>query len=311
MYHSSTMYDQQATFSAEGAVVDEPDEGPWTLMPPSTFGLSARAQRERERERRIQQHVTRHRAHGAQPPRRDRGLTREDIVATAIAIADAEGVDAISMRRIARELNAGVMSLYWYVTSKEELHDLMLEAFEAEIAVPEPSGDWRANLTAFARSTRTVMLRHQWVVEFKGFRPPSGPNDAQNAERMFGALDCLGLDAMTVVKVTMTVGTYVMGAVLREIREIQFQRETEQAVAGMTAAQIEALHQEFARRILESGRYPHIARFLEEDLDPDSPDTRDERFEFGLDCVLDGIAAQLQRKRETRSAHPGPDSGRS
>jgi len=218
-------------------------------------------------------------------------------VATAIAIADAEGVDAISMRRIARELNAGVMSLYWYVTSKEELHDLMLESFEAEIAVPEPSGDWQADLRALARNTRTVMLRHQWAMDFKGFRPPSGPNDAQNAERMFGALDGLGLDAMAVVNVTMTVGTYVMGAVLREIREIRFQRETEQAMAGMTEAEIEAARQEFARRILESGRYPHIARFIEEDLDPDSPDTRDERFEFGLDCVLAGIAAQLKLER--------------
>lgn len=267
------------------------DEDPWAVLP--RFGLSAREQREREREQRIGAHVRRHREHGSPPPRRDRGLTREEIVATAIAIADAEGVDAISMRRIARELHVGVMSLYWYVASKEELHDLMLEAFEAEIAVPEPSGDWRADMTNFARSTRAVMLRHPWAIDFKGFRPPSGPNDARNAERIFASLDPLGLDTMTVVKITMAFGTYVMGAMLREIKEIQFQRETEQVAAGLTEAEISAVRDEFARRIVESGQYPHIARIVEDDIDPDSPDTRDERFEFGLECLLDGIAARL------------------
>ncbi len=267
------------------------DEDPWAVLPP--FRLSARERREREREQRIHAHVSRHREQGHQVPRRAQGLTRDEIVATAITIADAEGVDAISMRRIARELNVGVMSLYWYVASKEELHDLMLEAFEAEIAVPEPSGDWRADLSNFAHSTRAVMLRHPWVVDFKGFRPPSGPNDAQNAERMFASLDPLGVDTMTVVKVTMAIGTYVLGAVLREIKEIQFQRETEQAMAGMTEEEITAVRDEFARRLTESDRYPHLARFVEDDIDPDSPETRDERFEFGLACLLDGIAARL------------------
>ena len=294
MYDSSTLYETQPVLPVfrheERAMADE---DPWAVLP--RFGLSAREQREREREQRIGAHVSSHREHGRQPPRRDRGLTREEIVATAIAIADSEGVDAVSMRRIARELNAGVMSLYWYVASKEELHDLMLEAFEAEIAVPEPSGDWRADLRAFARSTRAVMMRHQWATDFKGFRPPSGPNDAQNAERMFAVLDVLGVNTMTVVNITMAVGTYLMGAVIREIREIQFQRETEQAMAGMTEEEINAVRGEFTRRFVESGQYPHIARFAEDDVDPDSPQTRDERFEFGLECLLDGIAARLDR----------------
>jgi hypothetical protein len=179
------------------------------------------------------------------------------------------------------------------VASKEELHDLMLESFEGEIQVPEPSGDWREDMRTFARNTRAALLRHEWAMDFSGFRPPSGPNDAQNAERIFGALDGLDLDVHLVVMVTMTIGTYVLGAVLREIREIRLHRETEQAMAGMTEEEITALREEFARRILDSGRYPHIARLIREDVDPDSPDTRDDRFEFGLECVLDGIAARL------------------
>ena len=94
-----------------------------------------------------------------QPPRRDRGLSRAEIVRAAIAVADAEGPEAISMRRIAREVRAGVMSLYWYVSSKEELLDLMLDAIEAEIEVPDPSGDWRADLGVFAHRTRDSLRR--------------------------------------------------------------------------------------------------------------------------------------------------------
>jgi AcrR family transcriptional regulator len=279
--------------------MDDRHEDPWprglpgASGPPLRAGLSARGLRARERERRIHAHISKHRERGAKPRPRDRGLTREEIVDTAIAIADAEGVEAISMRRIARELGAGVMSLYWHVASKEELQDLMLESLEAEIHMPEPSGDWQADLRTFARNTRAVLLRHQWAMEFSGFRPPSGPNDARNAERLFGALDGLGLDAMMTVMVMMTVGAYITGAVLREIQEMRLQRETEQAMAGMTEQEIAAVRDEFAQRILGSGQYPHIARFIEEDIDPDSPDTRDDRFEFGLDCVLDGVARRL------------------
>ena len=72
----------------------------------------------------------------AREPRRLRGLSRDDIVATAIAIADAEGTAAVSMRRIARDLHVGAMSLYWYVASKDELHQLMLEGLQGEIEAP-------------------------------------------------------------------------------------------------------------------------------------------------------------------------------
>jgi AcrR family transcriptional regulator len=274
--------------------VDERDEDPWAVLPlPPPLGLGAREQRERERERRLAAQVSRHRERGVQPSRRDRGLTRDEIVAVALAVADAEGVAAVSMRRIARELNAGVMSLYWHVASKEELQDLMLASVEAEIGVPEPSGDWLADMRTLARTTRAVLLQHEWAMEFHGFRPPSGSTDARNAERVIALLDGLGLDTRMAVWITMTVGTYVLGAVLREVQEKRVQRETEQAMASITPAEFAAIREEFAKRILGSGQYPFMARLIEEDIDPDSPETRDERFEFGLDCVLDGIAARL------------------
>ena len=125
----------------------------------------------------------------AEEPRLLRGLSRDDIVATAIAVADAEGTAAVSMRRIARDLHVGAMSLYWHVESKDELHQLMLEAVHGEIEAAEPSGDWRADLAVYARDYRAALHRHPWAIDFLGVGPPSGPNDARNADRLIGALD--------------------------------------------------------------------------------------------------------------------------
>lgn len=278
--------------------MDEYDEEPWPFGQPSrAYPRAGRASRDEAREQLLAGHMQRHREQGAQPPRRDRGLSRAEIVATAIAVADAEGPNAISMRRIARELRAGPMSLYWHVGSKEELLDLMLESIQAEVEVPEPSGDWRADLQAFARRTRAGMLRHRWAMEFLGGRPPSGPNDARNLERLLGMLDGLDPAARTTVDILGTLTTYVMGAVIREAQEIRGQRDQELAEADLTTEELQAGRERYRKWFEASGRYPRIARLIEAGIDPDDPETRDERFEFGLDCVLDGIAARLQASR--------------
>ena len=278
--------------------MDEYDKEPWPFrQPPRAYPRPGRAAGGETREQRLAGQVRRHRERGAQPPRRDSGLSRAEIVATAIAVADAEGPDAISMRRIARELRAGPMSLYWHVGSKEELLDLMLESIEAEVEVPEPSGDWRADLRAFARRIRAGMLRHRWAMEFLGGRPPSGPNDARNLERLLGILDGLDLDARTTMDILGTLATYVMGAVIREAQEIRGQRDQELAAADLPAEELQAERERYRKWFEASGQYPRIARLLEAGIDPDAPETRDERFEFGLACVLDGIAARLQASR--------------
>jgi len=92
--------------------------------------------------------------------------------------------------------------------------------------------------------------------------------------------------------VLMTVNTYVMGAVLREMRELRAQRDLE--ASGLGKAEIENGMAEWARRLRADGRFGHFLQLIEDDVDPDAEDTRDERFEFGLDCVLDGIAARVQ-----------------
>jgi AcrR family transcriptional regulator len=247
--------------------MSEQEEEPWPFFRhPRAYPRPGQTSRADKHERLRADHVQRHRERGVQPPRRDRGLSRAEIVGVAVAVADAEGPEAISMRRIARELGAGVMSLYWYVGSKEELLDLMLESIEAEIEVPEPSGDWRSDLGTFAHRTRAGM-------------------------------ELLDLPVRATMDVMATVMTYVIGAVIREAQEIRGQHDQELAEAHLTEEEIQAQRERYHQWFEASGRYPRMKRLLESGVDPDDPKTRDERFAFGLNCLLDGIAAQLPPNR--------------
>jgi AcrR family transcriptional regulator len=254
-----------------------------------------RARHERAREQKISAQVDRRREHGGRPAPRARGLSRADIVDVAVAIADAEGTGALSMRRIAKDLQVGVMSLYWHIESKEELHQLMLEAVQAEIEAGDPSGDWRADLAVYARNTRAAVHRHPWAIDYLGGGPPSGPHNARNADRLIAALDGLGLDITTLMWILLTIGTYVMGAVLREIQEMRWHRALAETMTEMSDVEVSRVHEEFDLQVRRSGRYPHLAKVIDAGIDPDAPETRDERFEFGLSCLLDGIAARIGR----------------
>lgn len=237
----------------------------------------------REDERRGQRH----------PPRRAAALSRDEIVRVAIRVADAEGADAVTMRRIARELNAGTMSLYWHIVSKEELLDLMLDTIQGDWENPEPSGDWRRDMHGVARTIRESLHEHPWMMDFIGGRPPVGPRSLRNVERALAYFDGLGVDMPVAIDISTTVGTYVMGAVLREVQERNSETYMEQMLADLTAAEREKAIGEFTARVQATGRYPHLAELMSTGYDPDAAETRDARFEFGLDCLLDGIAARI------------------
>lgn len=223
---------------------------------------------------------------------RSPSLSRGEIVDAAIAVADAEGASAISMRRIAQVLRAGTMSLYWHVDNKEHLLDLMLDTVLGETTLPDGTTDWRSALRAIACSERAVLHRHRWVMDFIGGRPPLGPHVVINLERSMAALDSLQLDTATVMNVLGTVNTYVVGSVLRELREMRAQRDLERS--GFDEAELMVGMSEWKQRLRADGRFRHFLRIIEDNVDPDAADTRDARFEFGLDCLLDGIAIRLQ-----------------
>jgi AcrR family transcriptional regulator len=183
------------------------------------------------------------------------------------------------------------MSLYWHVANKEQLLDLMLDALIAEIDVPESTGDWRADLRTQARNERAMLLRHAWVIDFLGGRPPLGPNTLLQMDHLLGALDGLNLGVATAMYILGTVQTYVMGSVLREMQEARVQRDEEQA--DVTDEAWEPMRKEWRDRLAADGRFTRVVRFLDAGIDPDAAETRDERFEFGLDCVIDGLATKV------------------
>ncbi len=251
----------------------------------SLAGRPAADRQDQRRREHVQERARRH------PDRTRARLTRAEIVDAAIAVADAEGAEALSMRRIAQVLRSGTMSLYWHVSNKDHLLELMQDLLMAEIAVPEPSGDWRADLRAIAVSTRAMLRRHRWLMDFIGGRPALGPNTLLGLERSLATLADLKLEPAVAFDILTAVNTYVGGVVLREVQEIRTQ-QAEQA-SGLDADDVRIDRQAWRDRLAGTGLFGNFIRFLDADIDPDAPETMDQRFEFGLDCLLGGIAARI------------------
>jgi AcrR family transcriptional regulator len=219
-------------------------------------------------------------------------LSRESIVRTAIALADADGLAAVSLRKVGAALDAGPMRLYGYVSTKQELLDLMVDEVYAEIAPPRPGGDWRAALRELAGQLRAAALRHEWFVELLGGRPSLGPHALAYLEAGLGALDAVdgfaGIDA--VMRAWGAAQAYTVGAVRAEVAERVAQR-----VTGLDEEGWQALTAPYLARVLATGRYPTLEKVVRES----SPDDPDAGFATGLDHVLDGIAARLARGGDT------------
>jgi AcrR family transcriptional regulator len=114
--------------------------------------------------------------------------SRAEITAVAVEIADREGLDAVSMRRVAAELGTGAASLYRYVETREELLDLMTDATGAEYALPAPTGDWVADLVAVGEQSRAILRRHPWLPGLVMTRPVIGPNGIALLEHVLTVL---------------------------------------------------------------------------------------------------------------------------
>jgi AcrR family transcriptional regulator len=210
-------------------------------------------------------------------------LSRDRIVRAAIRLADADGLDAVSLRKVATALDVGPMRLYSYIDSKEELLDLMVDAVYAEI---RPSGDgWREVLRSHAEATRRAVRQHEWLADLLGGRPQLGPNALANGETVLAALG--GVDVDAVMPVAGAVNAYVTGAVRREIAERRAERAT-----GMDQQRWQASRGPYLVRALATGRFPALERVVRDAAHLDA----DETFRIGLDCLLDGIAARITQE---------------
>jgi AcrR family transcriptional regulator len=213
-------------------------------------------------------------------------------------IADAEGFEAVTMRRVASELSAGTMSLYHYVRSKDDLVALMDDALMGEALVPpaELPSAWRDALAAVARSTRTALIAHPWALSALQ-SAQLGPNAMRHFEQSLAAVATTGLDIPAKFSLLSVVDDYVFGNVLHST-EAHSRREAAAANPAAVAAGIE-----FGLAQLSTGEFPHTAALLG-DGDPrkaideaPSPvmDDRglDAQFEQGLQAVLDGAALRM------------------
>jgi AcrR family transcriptional regulator len=177
-----------------------------------------------------------------EPAERKPRFTREAIARAALAIADADGFDAVSMRRLADVLGAGTMTLYYYVHTKANLIALMDDALMGEILLPEGTlpNDWREALTAIARRTRDVFRRHPWaLLSMQGAIP--GPNGVRHFEQCLAALSHTTFDRRTKLDVLALVDDFVFGHTLRaaEAHSAVRQQPDEEALAAIRAWALE------------------------------------------------------------------------
>ena len=224
--------------------------------------------------------------------------SRAEITATAIELADAEGIDAVSMRKVAAKLGAGTGTLYRYVARKDDLLDLMIDAVEGEDGGPGPlSGDWRQDLRAFARRARAIMHRHAWVAVLAAGRPTLGPNGLRLAEHTLHAIADLGLTIDDMLVSVETLQAFVRGYTLGELAEQEAIRRS-----GLEREQWMTAHAPYLQTIIDGGLHPLVTRVVLYAEGPHADDQDERSFELGLDRILDGLAANLPRRRADRAA---------
>ncbi|MFC0625530.1 TetR/AcrR family transcriptional regulator [Kribbella deserti] len=215
--------------------------------------------------------------------------TVADVVRAAIEVADAEGLAAMSIRRVADHLGVGAMTLYRYVPGKAELLDLMVDTVSGELTRAEPTGEWRADLEATARDVRALYLRHRWLVQVATSRPPMGPNIMAKYEHELSIVEGIGLSDIDMDAAIALVNEYVHGAVRAAIESDQIQKES-----GLTHGQWWVQLAPVLAKVPQLENYPLANRVgTAVGVEFNAPYDPDYSFEFGLGRVLDGIAALL------------------
>lgn len=217
-------------------------------------------------------------------------LAVEDVVRTAIAVADAEGLDALSMRRIAEELDVAPMSIYTYVPGKAELVDVMLDRVTGELTPPDDvRGGWRPRLEHIARENRRLLHAHPWMLQVAVARPPMGPNLLDKYEYELRAVDGLGLTDVEMDSVIALVNGFAESSARVSVDAAQAERRT-----GATDAQWWEATAPLLEKLIDPSRYPLGTRVGTAAGQQHGGAVGPEHaFEFGLQRVLDGIEALI------------------
>jgi AcrR family transcriptional regulator len=218
-------------------------------------------------------------AWNAPAPDAGRGLTRDAIVAAAVAIADRDGLTAVSIRRVAAELGIRPMSIYTHIASKDDLVDLMLDEVIGEVLLPEPLPDnWREALRQIAHRSHDAFVAHTWTLEAFGQRPRFGPNTLRHVEQSLAAVSLTGLDEEAAAIVLGVVDEYTLGHAMRVL--IVPDEDGLRATIEQTL------------RAADPDAFPHLARATAGAL----LGAREGAFEAGLEALLDGFERTLMAR---------------
>ncbi|WP_026876095.1 TetR/AcrR family transcriptional regulator [Jiangella gansuensis] len=222
------------------------------------------------------------------------GLSVERIVSTGIEIADAEGLAAVSMRRIADNLGVTTMSLYRYVPSKTDLLELMVEAASEPEAPPPQLTGWRERLRWHALAIADTYRRRPWALDVPLNAPPMGPAQIRRMEYLLQALDDTGLSGPEMLGILVMLSGYVRGHA-----QLAFTMSGVENRTGAPEGEWDAAYGRMLTTFVTAEQHPVLARIVARDsfdgyADPD-PWLGDD-FAFGLEIVLDGIGAYLERR---------------
>jgi AcrR family transcriptional regulator len=208
-------------------------------------------------------------------PRKRQPLTRERVMATALALADREGIAALSMRNLGEALGVEAMSLYNHVTNKEEIVDGMIDLVFGEIDLPVAGGPWKSAMRRRALSVREVLLRHRWAIGLMESRTHPGPANLRHHDAVLGALRGAGFSITLAAHAYSLLDGYIYGFALQQAN-LPFQKGQEV--------------RDVAKEMLQPfpvDQYPNLAAMIQHALKP-GYDFGDE-FEYGLDLILDGL----------------------
>jgi AcrR family transcriptional regulator len=230
-----------------------------------------------------------------QPPRRgpERGLDLDTIVGTATALADRAGLEAVTMRRLAHDLGVSTMSLYTYIPGKDELIDLMVDAVYQQMPRADTTGQpWRQRLVTIADNNRALYLAHPWAAGVSMLRPALGPGLMAKYEHELAALEGLGLTDLEMDDAL----TYLLSFVQANARAANDARAT-QLASEMDDRQWWAANAPLLARIVDERAHPLAARVgSAAGAAHGSAYDPDHAYRFGLDRVLDGLAAIIDAR---------------
>jgi AcrR family transcriptional regulator len=209
-------------------------------------------------------------------------LSRERILRAAIALADRDGIDAVSMRRLGQELGADAMGLYRRVRDKDDLLDGAVDAVVAEIQVGEPLADWRTAMRELALSARQVMLRHPWAPRVISDRQNVGPATLRHIDRVLSILERGGFSLDMAHHALHVLGSRLLGFT-QELFDDSTQARAEPPPADEIARMFAAFPS--VARLAAAARHDGVLGACDDSFE----------FEFGLDLILDGLERSRTR----------------